>query len=515
MRRFKLTILHTSDVHGYVMPYNYSNNKDSNIGLSKLSTLIKQYRTENSLLIDTGDTIQGSALTYYYSLNQETINPISKVYNYLNYDYSIIGNHDFNYGQTYLTEFLKDCNSKVLAANIFKNNSKLFDSFDIKEFEDGPTVAIVGLTTHFIPNWENPINIKNMRFDHELETLKLVLSNIRRDYKVDLIIVGYHGGFENDIITGQAIQNETGENNGYKMLDLDIDVLLSGHQHRFLAGEQGGVSYTQPGFNGSHLGLVEVNFSYEGKWKVASKETKIISTSSIKGDSEIIKLIKNIETKTQEWLDTPIGRLSSGDCLITDPLLDRINKNPMVTLINSIQMEATNTDISCTSLGNSVMGFNALITMRDIISTYIYPNTLVVLEVTGKDIKDAIEKSAEFFTVKNNSIEISEQFISPKLELYNYDMFDGLEYIINLSNKIGDRATKITHKNAPLDMKKNYKVVMNNYRAAGGGNYTMFKNKKVIRTVEKDMVDIIADYILKYKVINLERVNNIKLVKND
>ena len=501
MKKFNITICHTSDMHGYVMPYTYANNEPAETGMSKIASLTN--KIENKIMIDTGDLLQGSALATYIANNRENISPFSQILNDMNYDYFIPGNHDFNYGDDYLYGLTDNLNATVLSANIYKNN-RVFKPYEIIEFDD-LKIAIIGLTTHYIPNWENPKNIEGYTFKHELEELDSILKELP---EVDYKIVAYHGGFNKDLETDELNPNETGENSGSDMFDRDINCLLTGHQHQRVAGVKNGVVYSQPGCNGNQFNQIELKFYYDNGWKVNESIKQVVVGENF--EQSITDIVKTEEKKTQEWLDVPIGTLKDGDCLITDPLEARLNKSPLVTLINQAQLELTKADISCTSLGNDVKGFNQSITTRDIVSTYIYPNTLVVLEVSGHVLKEALEKNAEFFTY-NGSIKISDNYMYPKKELYNYDMFDGIEYSINLSNPIGERVTSITKNNEPLDLDNNYSLVMNNYRAAGGGNFTMFKNAKTLQTIEKDMVEILCDYISKEKVVSLNTENNITI----
>ncbi len=501
MKNKKITICHTSDMHGYIMPYSYANNEDTPIGVSKIAAITNTLK--NKILIDTGDFLQGSALATFNARSGNSL-IFSDVLNRVGYDYFVPGNHDFNYGEEYLTSFTDSLDATVLSANIYKSK-RVFKPYDIIEFEDGPKIAIIGLTTHFIPNWENPKNIQDFTFKHELEELDEILQTLP---EVDYKIVAYHGGFNKDLATDQLVPNETGENSGSDMFYKNINCLLTGHQHQRVAGRKNGIIYSQPGSNGNQLNVIELDFYYEDGWKVKDTISQIEVDEEY--DTSITELIKQQEQKTQEWLDTPIGSLANGDCFITDPLDARLNKSSLVTLINQAQLELTGADISCTSLGNDVAGFSQSITTRDIVSTYIYPNTLVVLEVSGKTIKQALEKCAEFFTV-DNGIQINPEYLSPKRELYNYDMYDGIEYTINLSNPIGKRITSITKDGSPLNKKQNYTLVMNNYRAAGGGNFTMFKNQTVVKSIEKDMVEILSNFIETKKVIKLNDNNNITI----
>src|SRR5699024_2650962 len=117
-------------------------------------------------------------------------------------------------------------------------------------------------------------------------------------------------------------------------------------------------------------------------------------------------------------------------------------------------------------LSNDAKGFSPVVTMRDVVSNYMFPNTLVVLELTGEDIKGALERSATYFSLdEQGDITVNPSFISPKPQHYNYDMWEGIEYTIHVSKPAGNRVQDITRRGEPLQMDGKYQVVLNNYRA--------------------------------------------------
>ncbi|MDD6955363.1 MAG: bifunctional metallophosphatase/5'-nucleotidase, partial [Solobacterium sp.] len=108
----KIRLICTSDVHGYIMPYSYANNKNMDHGLLKLKSTINALRDEHTLVIDNGDILQGSPLlTYYYAHKKEYDNPIETCIKDIGYDYVNVGNHDFNYGYENLRAYLDGINA--------------------------------------------------------------------------------------------------------------------------------------------------------------------------------------------------------------------------------------------------------------------------------------------------------------------------------------------------------------------------------------------------------------------
>ncbi|MGG8380459.1 bifunctional metallophosphatase/5'-nucleotidase [Bacillus sp. R-CC1] len=519
-----LNILLTSDIHGTVYPIHYQDNSPAELGLAKISTLIKKERSQNTnvLLIDNGDFIQGTPFTYHYvTYEKNKKNPMSLLANYLQYDAAIIGNHEFNYGMDILNNAVTTANFPYLSANILDKNIKkpyFGKPYIIKQIESNIKIAILGVTTHYITNWEQPHHIKDLQFEDALETTKKWVSYIRKHEKPDLLVVAYHGGVERDLQTGVPTEVLTGENQGYAMCHEieDIDILLTGHQHREIAHTMAnGVTILQTGCNGNSVGKVKITFEKtKHKWVKKESSSELLSVQGVEADQDILSLVADYEEKTQKWLDQPIG-IIQGNMQISDAMQTRLHDHPFIEFINKIQMDIANVSISCTSLfHNTSPGFPEHVTMRDIVSNYIYPNTLKVIRITGADIKNALELSASYFTLKTDgSITVSPTYIEPKPQHYNYDMWEGISYVLNISKPIGERVESLQYNSAPLNMNEEYDVVMNNYRASGGGNFFMFQNKPVVKDIPTDMSELIANYILEHKTIEATVNNNWKVIK--
>ena len=179
MNTYKLRILQTSDVHGYVYPRSYSTKEFENTGLGQISTLINNLRTPSTLLIDSGDTIQGSPLTYFQAKeNIGTINPLT------------LGNHEFNYGIEYLESYLNNINAEILNSNLIckDTNKPIYGNpYKIINLDKGPKIAIIGVTTHYIPNWEQPSHIKNINFLDAFITTKILVKEVKQLENPDFV----------------------------------------------------------------------------------------------------------------------------------------------------------------------------------------------------------------------------------------------------------------------------------------------------------------------------------------
>ncbi|MEN1968344.1 bifunctional metallophosphatase/5'-nucleotidase [Lentibacillus sp. N15] len=524
METTELVILETSDVHGNIYPINYGTNAYAHVGLGKIATLIQKERNKhkNTVIIDNGDLIQGTPLTYHYVKREpEQPNPMTYLANEIGYDAAVFGNHEFNYGQAILQQAVSESTFPWLAANIVNKDGDPFygKPYIMKTFPGDVKVGILGLTTSYIPNWEKPEHIEGLQFMDVVKTAKKWIPYLRNQEQADIVVVAYHGGFERDPDTGEPSETLTGENQGYQLCaEVEgIDVLLTGHQHRQIAGKQiNGVPIVQPGNNGIMLGKVTLTLQKnEEHWQCMDATTELLSSASVEADEQLLAKTQVYENATQEWLDQPIGKIK-GDMTVHDPMAIRMEDNPLIEFINHVQMEAANVDISNTALfDNQAKGFPEDVTMRDVVSNYIYPNTLKVIRISGQDMKDALERSAAYFQqYTGGDVALNPAFTTPKPQHYNYDMWEGIDYIFDISKPIGERVVKLEHRGEPVEMNALYDVVMNNYRTGGGGEYFMYKDKPVIKDIPIDVSELIANYFLKHPVVHVTVNHNWKVITN-
>lgn len=217
--------------------------------------------------------------------------------------------------------------------------------------------------------------------------------------------------------------------------------------------------------------------------------------------------------KPKKWLDQPIGQIK-GDMTVTNPMAIRLQDNALIEFINKVQMDAAGVNVSNTALFDNLSpGFPVNVTMRNVVANYIYPNTLVVLRVTGQIVKDALERSAGYFERHaDGTVGVSKQFTTPKPQHYNYDMWEGIEYEIDIRNPVGERVVLLEYNGSKLLPEKELDVVMNNYRSGGGGDYMMYKGRPIVKDIPIDVSELIANYILEHKVIEATVNHNWKVI---
>lgn len=489
----KIVIYQTSDLHGYIYPTNYVN--DQPLGFLKIASYIlnDEKKYDASLKIDCGDLVQGSALTHFLSKQAIEENPIIKGLEFINYNVYVLGNHEFNYGLEYLTNAYDKVSDKVINANIkgLPFNTKPYEVFDFNGFK----IGCIGFTTVYIPNWEQEVNIKNLEFLDIVKQYAKYEKELKD--KCDFIIVCYHGGFEKSLDEHMTpTEALTKENQGSELLENfdSINMILSGHQHRSFITKIKDVICSQPMHNGQSFTKI-----------VIDTESKDISYELIdvsKLNNEIDKKLEGIFTQTQKdldvYLDKIIGEFDK-DMRVDDIFLARLKGHPFINFLHQVQLDVSGADFSALSVFDSAIGFSKKISVRDVLINYPYPNTLKVLEVTGKQLKEAIEKSATYFVIEDKKIGINKDFLVPKVQHYNYDTYGGLEYKIDLSRDFYDRVVYMKKDGKDISMNDTYTIVLNNYRASNTSIYPAYEGCRVVKEINLDMSEIILDYIQKHK----------------
>lgn len=263
-----LKIYFTSDLHGYVYPTDYVGRNEKNIGL--LNIINHFNKDGNTLIIDGGDTIQGSPFTNYLSNSEFDIHPIATIMNTGGYDFITLGNHDFNYGKEYLKKYLNNLNANCLCTNVIdKTNELPILPYKIKTIENGLKVGLMGFTTDFITRWERPENIENIDIIDTFDSIKKHYDTVKE--QCDVIIGVYHGGFEYDLESHKQLST-TKENIAYKICkEFDFDILLTGHQHLPIANMTlHGTHIAQTPHNGSKFLELKLTIDDNGSMKINS-----------------------------------------------------------------------------------------------------------------------------------------------------------------------------------------------------------------------------------------------------
>jgi 2',3'-cyclic-nucleotide 2'-phosphodiesterase/3'-nucleotidase len=456
----------------------------------------------NTLVFDGGDTLQGAPFATYTTSRKEAapgIHPIARVYNEAGYDAVVPGNHDFNFGYECLTEYVQALKGICLCANAtdLEGEARIARSH-VFTLENGLRLGVTGIVTDYVNVWEQPEHLEKIHITDAFEAAKKELQVLKS--QADITVCIYHGGYECDLDSGMVLST-SGENVGCRILkELDYDILLTAHQHMSLPGRNlFGTHTLQLAPNATQYACLDIGFE-NGKVSVKSS----ICPAGEVHEKEPYESLLSLEEAVQEWLDVDIGRLK-------EPVPEK-NKLDMALygstiadFFNQVQLEYSGADISCVGLGNSPISLPDHVTMRDLVRVYPFSNTLIVLEVKEESLKKALERCAEYFTIKDGNIEISDVFLKPKVEHYNYDYFSGITFEVDLKEPVGNRVKKILYKGEPL-LGRSLSLCMSDYRASGTGGYEVYRECRVIKRIGTEVPQMSLEYLRKHSVVEI--VNN-------
>ncbi|MCL6566787.1 MAG: bifunctional metallophosphatase/5'-nucleotidase [Acidobacteriia bacterium] len=509
-----ITLLATTDLHGNVYPFDYLRNAPAERGLAKIATLVRQIRADqkNVLLLDCGDTIQGSPLAYYDARKQpDRPNTTIAAMNALGYDAMAVGNHEFNFGLDVLWKAKRESRFPWLSANTRQQygpgSAGYFAPYIVKEV-GSVRVAIVGFTTPGVPRWEMPENYRGYEFEPIVAAAQRVIPLVRP--QADLVVAILHSGLGRDPVTGRPVGNTPEENVAWDLAEQvpGIDVILFGHSHQELPELfVNGVLLAQARNWGQSLARVDIEMSRSvtAAWTVSRKHsTTIPVTESVPADPEILALARSTHEATQAYLDTQIATAT----VSLEGTTARYEDHPLVDQIHRVQLEAAQADVSLATLFYTGLRIEpGPVTIRHMAGLYLYENHLYAVEMTGAQLKEALERAASFFPAWP-----PEDPGRLRLPGYNADLAEGVSYVMDLSRPVGDRIRELRFRGAPLDPARKLRVAVNHYRYHGGGHYEVFRGLPVLWKSAAEIRELLIEHVRRQGTLLTRASGNWRLV---
>lgn len=484
-KKVELRIIHTSDMHGNVYPYDFILDRDGSGSLARFATAIKQIREQNEhvLLLDGGDIFQGQPPAYYYNyINTADTHLIVKAMNYLEYDAAAVGNHDIETGHEIYDKCFKQTIFPFLAANAIDTatDKPYFSPYKIFEYS-GVKVAVLGLITPAIPEWLPKHLWRGIRFESIEESATHWVKTIREKSKPDLFIALIHSGVDND-------NPRYMENAGRKLAQdvPGIDIVLCGHDHKtaneWIVNTQGdSVLIIDPANNVNWASDIHITFTGKGNKQPMSKqiEANLLDINRYEPDSAFLQTFAAEREEVKSYLDKKVGVLKTP--VFAENAL--FGTSAFMDMIHQFQLAVTDADISFAApLKISAKLDAGDLCVRDLFQFFPYSNMLYTMELTGREIKDYLEYSYKQWAapmagpndrliVFRPDAKITDKY-KTKVPTYNYSSAQGIDYVVDLSKPIGERVRITGFTNGkPFDMEARYRVAMNSYRAGGAGGH--------------------------------------------
>ncbi len=495
-----ITVLGTSDIHGAINSWSYENGKDyGNVGLERIHNIVKQVKSENpnTLVIDNGDTIQGSIMTDdLYNADLSKPHPMIDMMNFVGYDAMSLGNHEFNFGLPLVDKIVKEAEFPILSANIYKkeDGSNYVKPYAVKEI-GGVKVGILGLTVPSIPRWDGP-KVESLEFKHMAEEAKKYVKILKEEEKVDLIVATAHAGLD-----GRHEDDGSDAARNIALEAPEIAVMLTGHDHSTVNETINGVLVGAPGARYGQSGEV-VKFDItleksEDEWKVLDKKLSFLNIADFEASKEAAEHGKLYHEATLEFLEDTIGTATADfhpASEIPGVPEAQLRDTAVIDLINAVQLKYTGAEIAAAALFKPSSNLpKGDLNFANVFDIYKYANKLVAVEVTGKELKNYMEWSASYYnTYKPGDVTIS---FDPDIRIYNYDMFAGVEYKVDISKPAGERIVDLTFKGDSIKDDNTYKLAINDYRYSGLKSMGIISGEAYFNSDPITLRSYIKDYI--------------------
>ncbi|MEW1775778.1 5'-nucleotidase C-terminal domain-containing protein [Streptomyces sp. NPDC086777] len=533
-RRYSLTVMGTTDLHGHVFNWDYfkdaqySDTAGNAMGLARISTLVEQVRKakgrRNTLLLDAGDTIQGTPLTYYYAKVEPItakggpVHPMAQAMNAIGYDAAALGNHEFNYGIETLRRFEDQLDFPLLGANAVdaKTLRPAFPPYLVKEFHvpGAPPVkvAVLGLTNPGIAIWDKAYVQGRLAFPGLEEQAAKWVPKLKA-MGADVVVVSAHSGSSGTSSYGDQVPYvENAAANVARQVP-GIDAILVGHAHVEIpelkvVNEATGrtVVLSEPLCYAERLSLFDIELVFtKGGWEVESVAASLLNSNTVADDPRITRLLKDEHAKVVAYVNQVVG--TATETLTTVDA--RYRDAPIIDLITKVQEDVVKAALAGTGYASLPVLAQASpfsrtseipagdVTVRDLSSLYVYDNTLVAKLMTGAQIRAYLEYSAEYFvrTAADATVDTDRLTNANGRPDYNYDYVSGLRYEIDIAQPAGSRIRNLTYEGAALDDARQFVLAVNNYRANGGGAFPYVASAKELWSESTEIRTRIAEWV--------------------
>ncbi len=517
---FKFTILETTDVHGMIVPTDFTKNAPTDYSLAQFAGLVKETRAAGeTLLLDCGDSLQGQPIIYYNNfLKTEGTHIWADAINYLQYDALTVGNHDIETGHpVYDKVFTQYGKTKIVCANVVKEGTTepYFKPYDVVT-KGGLKIAILGmiepgLTTQLPAAFWSGMQIVDM-----VDTAKRWIPIIQKEAKPDLIIGLFHAGVD---YTYGGSTADTKDNESASQLVAErvpgFDLVLVGHDHKGWSGKgwdpvaKAPVDVKDPNgkivpiFGGQDyvrtVPVIDVTMTWDKKAKGWNKAIngKLVEMKGRPVDADFMAAFKPKIDEFTAWKNQVIGKMNGaissdealfGDAAFTD-LIHKLQMEICADPANGLKPVQVSFVAPLSASAKLPINPSGDITIADMFALYKYENYLYTMDLTGEQIDKFLEYSygmwmdtmtkagdhliafqkdatgALIFDTRNN-------MTATKTNPYNYDSAAGIKYTVDVTKPMGSRVEISSMADGtPFSMAKTYSVAINSYRGSGGGDH--------------------------------------------
>jgi 2',3'-cyclic-nucleotide 2'-phosphodiesterase/3'-nucleotidase len=488
-----ISILHTTDLHGHILPTaDYDGNPDYG-GLARCAAQIDRWRRQNSnsILIDVGDIYQGTDV----SLRSKGELMID-LFNHLRYDAWIVGNHEFDWGIETFLNALQRSTMPVLAANTLLNGKPAGASSEsehpfakiqpliLKEIA-GIKLAIIGVTTPGMPFWLGPEFTRGIEFQNPVEPVRRAIASARREGADAIVLSGHMGlkmrtGGDDFANTVMALTSEFPE----------VAVFIAGHTHQAVPSRlTNDVLFTQADHFGIHVGRVDLLFDRNSKKLLHRDAICELMDHHVHPDQVIVSRAKSQLAESDAALSSPVGELAETLRGRSRPGAPSDVERLIGTAIGEALAER---NVQVDGVMHGAFDDRAGLlagpkTLNDIWNLIPYENYIVTARLSPEEIKTVMEEVFASHEKRNLlGFEVKTQGRGNDCRIVSMTLVDG----------------------RPLERNKKYDIAFNSFDSRSGGHHFM-KLRTLLERPEANYAlhpvqtrDALIDYFQRHKIVH-------------
>ncbi|WP_448378838.1 5'-nucleotidase C-terminal domain-containing protein [Fervidobacterium sp.] len=423
-----VTIIHTANIYGNVLPFNYFTNTYEPKGLVQIYSYVAQLRQKSSdlLLVDTGNLLYGSPFGDYFVENDAIENPVVTLFNQIGYDVFVPGTFELMLENEKFEKNLKSLKACVLASNLV-NKFGFIKNYYVKVFRNGLKVATIGVVPPY----------GNFASADYINTIKSVIQRLKAEVQPDVIVLATSGGITYDLVSGKQISIQSVLNLGdvlVKEFNKDVDIFLFGNQTLvYTSINKENKVFSIPGSEGTSVNQIDISLSQTGgRWKISKVAVQNVKLEKIKPVENVVSWAQQFETYVEKWLDTPV--IKSNVTIGFNKYMAILEDTLVTEMVNKLIIEYTNSHIGIWNVFNpNFEGFiEGDITRRDLYALVGRTTTVKTLQLTGKQVKGIIVKSLSMLSFKDGKVVFEKSLVSSP---WIYDLFENLEYEAVINKK--------------------------------------------------------------------------------
>lgn len=510
--RQRLTLLHTSDLHGAVLATDDVTGNRAAGSLAQVATLVAAVRAKVShpvLVLDSGDAIQGSPLELFGHVRWGEPSPTIAAMNRVGYAAMAVGNHELNFGLEVLRRAERQAAFPFLSASILDHTSgePAFRPFLVVKAGE-VRVGVLGLTTPAIPGWELPEHYRGLTFEAPDQVARRWLAEL--EPLCDLVVVLAHTGFERDPSSGgEDPAANPAEDFAWRLAHLPgVDLLLTGHAHRSIPPRRlGEAIVSQPGARARLVTRIDLELERSGPgWRIASFAGENLPTGDLDPDRVLSASLEPLHARVAATLDAPVGAVTAPIAVTGCRLADCA----ALDLVHAVQLEVSGAELSLAAVISDRTPELAAgpVSWRWVHGFYVYPNSLVAVRLTGDQVKDVLEHAARYYDGLDCGAGGCVLVGDPAIPHYDVDSLAGLAYRVDPTRAEGERIRDLERDGEPVRGDAVFTMVINSYRAAGGGGFPHLARAPVVWRTSEEMTELIGDYLRRHAPLTPTADNN-------